>query len=191
MLGHCLRNKVRVILGAPPPCVASDEFGKQRETPAMLQVALAGVLGSTDKKNVYGDELVTCSTNGMAMTGFTRDGFCTECAVSAIEPTLPSNPLRNRSHTVFAASTTMPARTTYALPCGPTARAIAGTSTSASRRGKERHRMIGARRRWRATRTRRRIARSRTGACASGRGKCTSRSRAARILWTCTASLST
>ena len=50
--------------------------------------------------------------------------------------------------------------------------------------------MIGARRRWRATRTRRRSARSRTGACASGRGRCTSRSRAARISWTCTASLS-
>ena len=46
----------------------------------MLPYALAAVLGSTDKKNVYGDELVTCSTDGMAMTGFTRDGFCTECA---------------------------------------------------------------------------------------------------------------
>merc|ERR1711865_594514 len=44
----------------------------------MLQFALAGVLGSTDKTNVYGDKLVTCSTNGMAMTGFTRDGFCTD-----------------------------------------------------------------------------------------------------------------
>jgi len=44
----------------------------------MLQFALAGVLGSTDKKNVYGDELVTCSTSGMAMTGFTRDGYCTD-----------------------------------------------------------------------------------------------------------------
>ena len=45
---------------------------------SMLQFALAGVLGSTDKKNVYGDELVTCSTSGMAMTGFTRDGYCTD-----------------------------------------------------------------------------------------------------------------
>ena len=53
----------------------------------MLPYALAAVLGSTDKKNVYGDELVTCSTDGMAMTGFTRDGFCTECADGAIEPT--------------------------------------------------------------------------------------------------------
>ena len=34
----------------------------------MLPYALAAVLGSTDKKNVYGDELVTCSTDGMAMT---------------------------------------------------------------------------------------------------------------------------
>eukprot|EP00964_Phaeocystis_antarctica_P151122 scaffold118695_cov63-Phaeocystis_antarctica.AAC.2 len=166
----------------------------------MLQFALAGVLGSTDKKNVYGDELVTCSTSGMAMTGFTRDGYCTECAAAAINstlpsnaigPTFPSNPPRNRSHTVLAVSTTMQARTTCASPCGPTARAIAGTSTSASRPGKARHRMIGARRRWRATRTLGRIARSRTGACASGRGRCTSRSRAARTSWTCTASLST
>ena len=83
----------------------------------MLPYALAAVLGSTDKKNVYGDELVTCSTDGMAMTGFTRDGFCTECADGAIEPTccaVPPCNMHNRSHPVSAASTTMPARTTYA-----------------------------------------------------------------------------
>ena len=47
---------------------------------SMLLFAHAGALASTDKKNVYGDELVTCSTASMAMTGFTRDGYCTECA---------------------------------------------------------------------------------------------------------------
>ena len=28
--------------------------------------------------NVYGDELALCSKPGMAMTGFTRDGHCTD-----------------------------------------------------------------------------------------------------------------
>ena len=32
----------------------------------------------TTKKNVYGNDLQLCSTEGMALTGFTRDGRCVE-----------------------------------------------------------------------------------------------------------------
>ena len=32
----------------------------------------------TSKKNVYGKDLQMCSTEGMALTGFTRDGHCVE-----------------------------------------------------------------------------------------------------------------
>lgn len=79
----------------PPPCgTTSLAISPANFFLPMLPYALAAVLGSTDKKNVYGDELVTCSTDGMAMTGFTRDGFCTECADGAIEPTCCADPFR-------------------------------------------------------------------------------------------------
>ena len=47
-------------------------FGAALLSTAMLDSARA------DKENVLGQPLQTCSSTGMAMTGFTRDGYCTE-----------------------------------------------------------------------------------------------------------------
>lgn len=39
---------------------------------------LAGTVAATGYKNVYGEDLKPCSTSGMALTGWTRSGSCSE-----------------------------------------------------------------------------------------------------------------
>ena len=51
------------------------------EAAFLLSFVFTGTSAS-DKKNVKGGDLQLCSSSGMAMTGFTRDGYCTECAGS-------------------------------------------------------------------------------------------------------------
>ena len=41
---------------------------------------LAATASGSGSKNVYGDDLQSCSTNGMALTGYNRDGKCTDVA---------------------------------------------------------------------------------------------------------------
>ena len=70
------------------PVLAASGVNPQRspmtfvfEAAFLLSFVFTGTSAS-DKKNVKGGDLQLCSSSGMAMTGFTRDGYCTECAGS-------------------------------------------------------------------------------------------------------------
>jgi uncharacterized protein (DUF2237 family) len=44
----------------------------------LLLVAVPVMSSSPSYRNVYGDELQSCSTDGMALTGYTRTGYCVD-----------------------------------------------------------------------------------------------------------------
>ncbi|VEU41838.1 unnamed protein product [Pseudo-nitzschia multistriata] len=47
-------------------------------SPLVAVVAFMNIAYTTGSLNIYGHELASCSQNGMALTGFMRDGYCVE-----------------------------------------------------------------------------------------------------------------
>jgi uncharacterized protein (DUF2237 family) len=57
----------------------TSSFGSMLKlTIVLLCFALTNADSTVEYKNVYGNELVSCSSSGMARTGYTRSGFCVD-----------------------------------------------------------------------------------------------------------------